>query len=238
MTVSRLGYPGLREKITINGTDLAYDPNRAEVSEVPLESVFTAASGKIKIFSRYPVLPSTAPYSADLLTPLASYPDRLTQFSCDLPFRFQDGNAPEESALAVLKKLTKSTRLHALILWRPDYVEFTGKASQQVVYLQRRNAASYVSPNRESTFPMIVRVDGVEKTVVMQNTLTESTSVTAGEVWVHRTSTLMKLGTALTGAQLVEVEYEPLYFVRAFSGDVSIDQPGIEPISVRLVESV
>lgn len=229
MATLALNEPGTPE-LNIDGTDLDF-PQGIGITPIDAQSQQDSAAGR-------PVF--TATHVGD------GYPDLTDRYEFIFPFSLSTGTAAEGTTLEFLRKLQKQGGTHTLAIWRSDVVYWTVAIGVTDLYLPRRNAPSILSVagHGEGDDPIVLRTstdsgaNWTTPTVVMKATVATTDAPGAGNVWIGRTDRQIKLGDSPAAETWIEVVYVPLYTVVVLRGSADIRDPNIEPVALRLVETV
>ena len=206
------------ESVTIDGTDITYGAAKIGIDQRILQSQFETAAGRPRFVADY----------------RQYYPRVLDTFTFALPWEATDEQSTQN---LFLRKLKKQGGTHTFTPWREEYEEWDGIAGDTLFQLPRPNAA-YLLGRSEVTYAVQITLGGVAQTVVMKDTVTSATTVTAGEVWCDRSTGLCKFGTALAVDATVAARYWPLYTVVVVpAGAVELTIPYTETIDLLLIET-
>lgn len=231
MASPNLSDPGPSDAPCINGTVLDFPPQAVSIIPTLAQSEQPSAAGR-SVFSSL--------YVGD------GYPDVSDSYEFEFPFGLSDATSDEGTTLEFLKKLRKRGGIHTLVLWMKEAVYWTAATGDTNFYLPRLNAPSNVtvSGHGEADDPITFKVStdsGVNwttRTVVMKATVATSDAPGAGNVWIGRTDRQIKLGDTPAATTLIEAVYVPLYRVVVVGASSNTNIPRLEPISLRLRETI
>jgi len=159
-------------------------------------------------------------------------------------FRFPYGNISDDDVARVVRRLAARHGTRTFAMWRPVNVYYVATAGQVAYYLprRRRNAPDVVGKST-TEFPVQIWVDGVAQTVayVAGPGVSTPASGNANVAKAAKTS-----GTyedyvefrleAAAGGEVVDIEFYPLFLVRASLAAESFPETAMEARELVLEE--
>lgn len=215
---------GIYEYLTVDGDDLAYNPQSLAV-DIRDSASDVETFGDSYRFNRALV---------------AGLPDRELRFAFELPF---DG-LTEEANLRTIRRLQAKPGEFSFAYWKPVNFYYTATSGQVSFYLPRHRRYAAAALSKSTTdFPFNCWVNEVAQTVavVAGNSPTTPASGNCNVGTTAKTS-----GTyldyvefrlaACTAGDIVEVEFAPLFTVRVASQSESYPDTTLEQRGLSFIE--
>lgn len=175
----------------------------------------------------------------------AGMPNLMDSLSLSLPWQI-DARWP---GLALLvEQIRASGSPHDVSYWKQRVYRYTLAASQQVIYLPRRDAFNAGYAFIESDDAAVAYLNGTALSVVYKTSVTGTETVPATELWVSETPIShpgsgkpnvlrCKTGATIALNDLLEVRYVPLYNMQATQVDTTFPLAGCEDKTLTLIEA-